>query len=161
MIYLSVCHTYNNHMIVMWVSQHVWITPPHCMTLQKDITGIRSRVLLENAATHCNTLQHTATQCNTLQHTAKRKRTHHMSCTTRKTATHCNTLRHTATRKRTHYVVVQRGREHISFGLVSIMFWSQIIHVCLKLITSVSNRLCCHRFESNQIESNPTSHKLI
>jgi len=38
---------------------------------------------LQNAATHCKTLQHsnTATHCNTLQHIA----------------THCNTLQHTAT----------------------------------------------------------------
>jgi len=38
--------------------------------------------MLQNAATHANTLQHTATHCNTLQHTA----------------THCNTLQHTAIR---------------------------------------------------------------
>jgi len=54
---------------------------------------------MQNAATHCNTLQHTATHCNTLQHTAT-----HCSTQTLRIAysrccstTHCNTLQHTAT----------------------------------------------------------------
>ena len=33
-------------------------------------------VILQQTATHCNTLQHTATHCNTLQHTA----THTLYC---------------------------------------------------------------------------------
>ena len=57
-----------------------------------------TRVLVQQTATHCNTLLHTATHCNTLQHTA----------------THCNTLQHTATHYYTPICFYHRATKGIA-----------------------------------------------
>jgi len=75
---------------------YIKLARTHIQNLQTHVTNSchaqHNYPVLQDTATHCNTLQHTATQ---LRHTA----TH---CNT--TATHCNTLQHTATHcnTRTH-----------------------------------------------------------
>jgi len=77
-------------------------------------------MLLQHAATHCNTLQHAATRCNTPHHTTPHCNTpqhtlmvlSYLFCTStpqrpsfthidHDTATRCNTLQHTATHRNT------------------------------------------------------------
>ena len=66
-----------------------------CNTLQHAATRCNA---LQQAATHCNTLQHTATHCNTLQHTATCCNTSNTVQHTQHTATtHCSTLQYIAT----------------------------------------------------------------
>jgi len=71
----------------------------HCNTLQHTV--IRD----SDTAKHCNTLRHSATHCNTVQHSATQCDTRQRHCKTlQHAATHrdtrqrrCNTLQHTAT----------------------------------------------------------------
>jgi len=72
-----------------------------CMCKNYSKAVVRSNLAMEQALTHCNTLQRTAAHCSTLPHTATHCNTlRHAAthCSTlQHTATHCNTLQHTAT----------------------------------------------------------------
>ena len=58
---------------------------------------LNAKVLLQHAASHCNTLQCTATHCNALQHTATHCNTLHQTTPYGLTMQHCTTLQNTAT----------------------------------------------------------------
>jgi hypothetical protein len=65
------CNTHYN------ILQHCCNTPQHTTThcnikrtTSPDVSTVHTATVLQQTATHCNTLQRTATHCDTLQHTA-------------------------------------------------------------------------------------------